>query len=940
VQPDTLAKRAEELATAGDPGQLLTRFASWEEALDAGSAAQRADVLARCSEALLRAGLRVARPGPGPALVFVEAGREVWRGGGRVLALGRSRLLFRLLETIAVSGDDLDREQLYARVWELPFRPPSATNSLHVAVNRLKQRLVGSGLALVATGAGGYRLLAEQRVVRFSGPAPTSAPEPPTDPPGRAFVGRARELDELDALLDEPGLVTLWGPGGVGKTRLARALCAGRAGPPAFVDLAPVRDRPALLGRVAAALHIEPAGDLAALEERVRAGLDARGDRLVVLDNFEQLTALAADTVGAWLTASPTLRLLVTSRERLRLTGERALELGPLSAEDSVSLLLDRAEAARRGSAPVPRDLARRLVDGLDRLPLAIELAAARLGLLSMEGLLQRLDRRLDLLAAGPADAPPRHRTIRSTIEWSWELLSPAERDALAQCAVFEGPFDADAAEVVLSVEEPGAPWTLDLLDALRSRSMLQLEAPARPGGAPRMRLLGVVRDFASQRLGADGGVDATRDRHGSWCVGLGEELVARLRSPDAGEALAALVELQPELLAARQHGLAGDTDLAARATLVVVQEFTLRGPHDRAVALLREALEQLGTAPAQHATRLTVALGDALIAAGRHREALELGERAAASEPVLPPRLRAELARMTGNARRQLGDLDGAAADYGRALEAFQQARDRRLAAVMLGSLAVVEQTRGRFDIALDLHRRALDIHRALGNRRSEAVTLGNLGNIRVDTGQHREAEAAYRAALRLQQELGNRRSWGLVRCNLAYLHQDMGRLEEAEAGCRDALAVHRELGARRSEAFAALVLGSILAERGRPDEAEGSLAQSIRLYRAADNRPGLVRALSQSCAFLSAQLRLSEAEEALEEARQSAGEAPTEATRALLDAASAQLEVARAAAAGEGEDQVAERADAARRRLADRTASSIQARILLRQRPPKLVG
>ena len=376
-----------------------------------------------------------------------------------------------------------------------------------------------------------------------------------------SFVGRERELADIRRLLERTRLLTLTGPGGTGKTRLTfetlqRYADAGRRD--VVVELASVRDEQQLIPAIATTIGIRDSGSMP-LGSAVSEWL-GRAPTLLVLDNLEHLIG-AVPSVGRLLDATPSLVVIATSRVPLGLSGEYEYAVPPLelptqaiadpahlAAVDAVSLFVDRATAIRAGfeltadNADVVTAICRRL----DGLPLAIELAASRLRILSPEALLKRLDQSLAILTAGATDAPPRQRTLRATIGWSYDLLAEDNQKIFRSCGVFIGGFVLDGAlQVALAGSRD------DLFDALSRLTDHNLLTVA-PGADddPRFRILETIREFAIERLtAAEEG--ETRDRHAAWAVDLAETGEARLRGPDHGYWLDRLTEDLDNLRAA-----------------------------------------------------------------------------------------------------------------------------------------------------------------------------------------------------------------------------------------------------------------------------------------------------------------------------------------------------------------------------------------------------
>jgi predicted ATPase/DNA-binding CsgD family transcriptional regulator len=622
-----------------------------------------------------------------------------------------------------------------------------------------------------------------------------------------SFVGRSRELAELEAALDGARLVTVVGPGGCGKTRLALEFAArGRALSPdlQFVDLAPITDAALLPVSIATVLGVrEVAGE--ALQDTLARRI---GDRevVLVLDNLEQLPA-AGPVIAELLAASPGLRVLATSRAPLHVRGEREYPLAPLqlpgpvelgSLDDlaeveAVRLFVERARAIDPAFALTSENAV--AVAGicarLDGLPLAIELAAARTRLFTPTALLARLDRRLPVLTEGPMDAPIRQRTLRSTIGWSFDLLSERDQRVFASLSVFAGGFTLAAAEsVAVDPADPNAgPDVLTSLDHLVEQNVLTVAADA--GGEPRFRMLETIREFAWDQLPEPDEV-GLRDRHLAYFVALAERAEPELRGPDQAAWLRRLTAEQADIRAALAWAQEADRD---ESMLRLAAALKRRFWHDagglgEGLRWLEASLAVAADAPAalrvkaqQRAAWIVWEMGDV----DRSEELFE-ASLAAADDDDHPSRFEA-LIGLSHRALRTGGpELDAAAE---RMAEAIEHARHDGTPGALVEPLIVAGQlAQARRDLAqARAHfEEALDVARAAGDVWGAASALTQCGALALAAGEHSHAEALLAESVRLLIESGDR---GVVFAHatgaLAQALTAQGKLEAARSRLRE---------------------------------------------------------------------------------------------------------------------------------------------------------
>jgi predicted ATPase len=648
--------------------------------------------------------------------------------------------------------------------------------------------------------------------------------------PATPFVGREEELAAVRGLLREPEvrLVVLTGPGGTGKTRLALQAAAEASGdfPDGifWIPLAPLRDPTLVLPAIAETLSVAqdptgvPVDDLA----RGLAGLRL----LVFVDNVEHLLPDASDAVVAFVTACPTVTVVVTSRERLHVPGERVYAVPTMSESDGEALFQMRAASAGvelQASAEV-----RTLCARLDNLPLALELAAARTVVFSPEQLLDRLAQRLDLLRAG-GHVDARQETLRATIAWSHDLLDPGEQCLFRRMSVFAGSCSFESAEQIAGADP-------DVLQSLLDKNLLRRRDGAR---APRFWMLETIREFASERLAAAGEDDDLQRRHLEHYATLAESCFDETLL--GNDDLELLEEERENLRLALDFALRSDTELALSLArwlmpLWVRGEF-LEGRERLAAALAR--------APGAPAPARAWALRAAALLAGMqsdHDVAEALGGEALT------------LFRELGDQRGAGWALSGLAfnamnrADYGRAKLLFDQAAvahratgDERLEHATLSSLVMVASAERDYSTAVSLSRELVARARREESTRSLAQALNNLGATQEMAGEDELARHAYEESVALNRQMANKPFLAINLCNLGFVMWPTAPTD-AIAHFRESLELSREVEDPRTTAYCLEGAARIFLERGRETYAAGLLgaASGIRRRTGTVSSPG----------------------------------------------------------------------------------------------------
>lgn len=726
------------------------------------------------------------------------------------LALGHHAHLAAEIE--AVAADHPLRERLRGQLMLALYRSGRQAEALEVF--RRTREMLGEELGIDP----GHTLQQLHEDVLHQEPSlewfPSERPRTNLPVQLTSFVGRAREMDQVRRFLKDGRLVTLMGPGGGGKTRLAiqvaNELVIDYPDGVWFVELADLTEDERLPQALLATLGLSEQPGRPALDP-IEVHLKERCV-LLVLDNCEHLVDACARTAGHLLRSCPRVRIMATSREALGVYGEIAWSIPPLSVPpeessppspdevvhyEAIRLFVDRAAAVTpefrltEENAPSVVQICRRL----DGIPLAIELAAARTRSLRVDHIADRLDDVFRLLTRGSRTDVARHRTLRATLDWSYQLLTEAERRLLARLSVFAGGFSIDAAEQICTYDGTSTDEVLDLVSQLVEKSLLSLEE--RTG---RYRLPETVRQYGRDKLAEFDDTEKARHRHADFYLELAERVEGELQGSQLSHALSQLDADHDNLRAALSFYVeTGDGEAELRLAGTLSRYWYLRGHYSEGRGWLESALRKRAAAP-------KTVVAKALSGAGSLAH------------------LECEYARAATLCRQ--------------GLDLYRELSDQRGIASTLTSLGAIAREQSDYAKALELHHEALDVFREAGDRWGVAHSLQMSGFAAWLSGDYERAKSLSGESLTLFQQLNDkeRTAWALL--DLGAVDHYQGTPDGATRLLEESRSLFTEVQFKEGIAWSLNLLGLVEHAKGNPDRARELLEESLSLHRALGDR------------------------------------------------------------------------------------------------------
>jgi predicted ATPase/DNA-binding winged helix-turn-helix (wHTH) protein len=724
------------------------------------------------------------------------------------------------------SGRLIGKEELARAIWPDSF---VTDDSLVQCTVELRRALCDPEQQIIKTiPRRGYLFASAVTQSKHATSAPdwTGEPAPPQDEkaaveklstrrfdlpiPRTSLVGREREVDQAAKLLLDPNLrlISFTGAGGAGKTRLALAVARNVAeffvGGIQFVGLA----------AIVKALNLQQIANHT-IPQVIADQMEAGGPFLLILDNFEQVLP-AAQLVSEILARCTFTKAMVTTRASLQIYGEQEFPVAPLLSIAAMQLFQQRATAVRPNFVITPENEAaiRAICDRLDGLPLAIELAAARTKVLSPAAILERLQSRLELLTRGASDLPERQKTLRKTIDWSYDLLNEAEQRLFWRFSAFVGGATLEGVEAVCDTEQNLGIGVFEGLASLLDKNLVRRVDS--PDAEPRFTMLETIREYALERLSTSGEEPQTRRSHAAYCLVIAEEGNPQLDAITQAEWLARC-DLEIENFRAAADWLAENNQIewALRLSMALFRFWDMREHFVEGRAMLESLLR--------------------LVEAGYVKE-------------------RGRICTFLGALATSQGDFEAADAFLKQSLAFYRELNDQWGIAASWNALAVATRDRGNFDEAESYFEKSLACWRTLTDPLSTARCLHNLANAAKMRGAYARATAALMEATTLFQDLGDASgaAWSINQSGDIELEQ--GRLESAKTIYKQALAAFRAAGDRWGCARSLADLGYIHCRQGEFADAHVAFREALEHFAELGHRRGIARALEGAACLAAA--------------------------------------------------------------------------------------
>ncbi|MEL6343306.1 MAG: tetratricopeptide repeat protein [Myxococcota bacterium] len=732
-----------------------------------------------------------------------------------------------LLRYLASAQKPVSIQELHRNVWE--YHPKIETRAVRYTVNRLRRKIEPEPQRpqyLITVRGMGYQLHVAPP------PAPAAEPAPPSSNPmtlpleRNKFVGRAAELSQLASLLDQRPFVNVVGHGGTGKTRLVTRFAHDQSARFEqrvwFCDLSEARSDDEILTVLGQVLGISAQHSQAS--SFIGTYLAQQGRCLLILDNIEQITECIRPLIQDWLARAPEARLLATSRIVLGIPEEMLLELPPMPAEEGVRLFIERAEQIRIGSTTDEPETIRALVESLDGLPLAIELAVGRMRMMTPRQILERMDQRFQVLRSMHRSG--RQATMRATLDGSWELLTPTERMGLAQLTVFEGGFSIAQTEAVVEV---GQSWSVDILQSLIDKSMVHIRDPER------FHLLLSVQSYAAENLGEHR--QDTERRHGRCFAAFGQRAALRtLRHDGDAAAWGRITAALPNLRAACARAIAvGEADIAAACGLAAAAVLRRIGPIQSAISLL--ARTSAMPRPARRAEQ-QLAIAELYKDIGDKRviNAAEQALRYAEEDQDVQSEFEANI--LMGHHLSEWGDITRGLQHLERGLEMSREHPDPINRALALYLYAMRIQRTGEMERALTLLHEARDQIRHQAASYLEGRVMGGIAYILQHLDRIDESRTYATAVLARYRRAGDRLREAMALNGLGTLYQRQKNTEQALSHYQKALTIFRAIGTFQREAMVLYHMGHLLWTQGDSAQAFDCFTKAVDNCRMRNDR------------------------------------------------------------------------------------------------------